>query len=223
MSHFHDPSMVANYQDGPPRFVPGFVDMQRMACVLLAGLAPADARVLVLGAGGGLELKAFAERQPAWTFDGVDPSPAMLELARDALAAHADRVRLHLGYVDVAPPGPFDAACCLLTMHFMPVAERAQALAAIHGRLRPGSPLVVMHMSIDGDAHARERWMARDEAIVVAGGVEPVMARRRREGLLQTLTVLTPEQDEALLAAAGFREVELFYAGGIFRGWTCCA
>lgn len=91
MSHFHDPAMVARYHEGPPRFVPGFADMQRMARVLLAERAPVDARVLVLGAGGGLELKAFADGQPGWTFDGVDPSAAMLELARQLVAAHGAR------------------------------------------------------------------------------------------------------------------------------------
>ncbi|WP_184237541.1 class I SAM-dependent methyltransferase [Massilia timonae] len=223
MSHFHDPAMVARYHEGPPKFVPGFADMQRMARVLLAERAPVDARVLVLGAGGGLELKAFADGQPGWTFDGVDPSAAMLDLARQLVAAHGDRVRLHQGYVDAAPIGPFDAAACLLTMHFMPVAERRHALAAIHARLRPGSPFVVMHMSVAAGAQERARWMARDEAFAVAGGVAPEMARQRREGIAASLAVLAPQEDEALLREAGFDDIDVFYVGGVFRGWICRA
>ncbi len=221
MSHFHDPAMVARYHDGPPKFVPGFADMQRMARVLLAEHAPLDARVLVLGAGGGLELKAFADGQPGWTFDGVDPSAAMLDLARQLVAAHGDRVRLHQGYVDVTPPGPFDAAACLLTMHFMPPAERRHALGAIHARLEPGSPFVVMHMTVAGGAEERARWMARDEAFAVAGGVAPEMARQRREGIEASLPVLSPHEDEALLREAGFSDIDVFYVGGVFRGWIC--
>lgn len=223
MSHFHDPAMVARYHEGPPKFVPGFADMHRMARVLLAERAPGDARVLVLGAGGGLELKVFADGQPGWTFDGVDPSRAMLDLARRTVDAHAGRVHLHEGYVDAAPAGPFDAAACLLTMHFMPPAERLSALEAIHARLRPGSPFVVMHMSIEGDAGGRARWMARDEAFAVAGGVAPEMARQRREGIAAGLAVLAPNADEALLRQAGFRDIEVFYVGGVFRGWICGA
>ncbi|TXG00163.1 class I SAM-dependent methyltransferase [Massilia arenae] len=223
MSHFHDPAMVARYHEGPPKFVPGFADMQRMARVLLAERAPFDARVLVLGAGGGLELKAFADGQPRWTFDGVDPSAAMLDLARQLVAAHGDRVRLHQGYVDAAPPGPFDAAACLLTMHFMPPDERRHALGAMHARLKPGSPFVVMHMSVTGGAEERARWMARDEAFAVAGGVAPEMARQRREGIEASLSVLAPQDDEALLREAGFDDIELFYVGGVFRGWVCRA
>jgi len=223
MSHFHDPAMVADYHEGPPKFVPGHADMQRMARVLLAERAPPDARVLVLGAGGGLELKVFADGQPGWTFDGVDPSAAMLDLARQLVAPHRDRVRLHQGYVDAAPEGPFDAAACLLTMHFMSRLERSHALRALHARLRPGSPFVVMHMSIAAAAGERARWMARDEAFAVAGGVPAGMARRRREGIAAGLSVLAPSDDEALLTGAGFAGVELFYVGGVFRGWICRA
>jgi tRNA (cmo5U34)-methyltransferase len=67
---FADPQAVADYSEGPPRLVPGFADLQRMSMLLLAESAPPDARVLVVGAGGGLELKVFAEHQPAWQFDG---------------------------------------------------------------------------------------------------------------------------------------------------------
>lgn len=223
MSTFHHPAMVARYHEGPPRFVPGFADMQRMARVLLAERAPGDARVLVLGAGGGLELKVFADSQPEWSFDGVDPSRAMLDLARQTVAAHAGRVGLHEGYIDMAPAGPFDAACCLLTMHFMPPTERLHALRAIHARLAPGSPFVVVHMSIVRGPSGRERWMARDEAFAVAGGVAPEMARQRRDGIAAGLQVLAPDEDEALLREAGFLDIEVFYVGGAFRGWVCHA
>jgi tRNA (cmo5U34)-methyltransferase len=34
------------------------------------------------------------------------------------------------------------------------------------------------------------------------------------------LTILTPEQDEAILREAGFSNVSLFYVGFTFRGWV---
>lgn len=214
---FSNPADVARYAEGPPRMVPGFADMQRMARVLLAESAPADARLLVLGAGGGLELKAFADAHAGWTFDGVDPSAEMLALALRTVDPHAGRVTLHEGYIDVAPEGPFDAAACLLTMHFMTLDERRHALAAIRRRLRPGAPFVVAHLSFAPEQ--ADRWLARDEAFAVSAGVGPAQARQRREVIGATLPVLAPGQDEALLREAGFRDVDLFYVGGIFRGW----
>lgn len=119
MDAFSDPQVIARYADNPPRMVPGFADMQRMARLLLSEHAPDDARVLVLGAGGGLELKVFAEGQPNWSFVGVDPSAAMLNLARSILVDVSDRVHLHEGLIDGAPHGPFDAAASILTLHFI--------------------------------------------------------------------------------------------------------
>ncbi len=83
--------------------------------------------MLVLGAGGGLELKAFAHAHSGWTFDGIDPSAEMLKLAAQTLGPLASRARLHQGYIDEAPEGPFDAATCLLTLHFMTIGERQQS------------------------------------------------------------------------------------------------
>lgn len=219
MRHFSDPGAVAHYHQGPPRLVPGFDDLHRLAQVLLAERAPDDARVLVLGAGGGLELKAFAQARPGWTFDGVDPSHEMLELALDTVGEHAERIRLHQGYVDAAPRGPFDAAVCLLTMHFMPLCERRHAVRAIRRRLRRGAPFVVAHMSFAQDEDERALWLARDEAYAVASGAPPEEARHRREVIERVLPVLAPEQDEALLREEGFKDVSLFYAAGVFRGW----
>lgn len=92
---FDDPQAVARYAEGPPRLVPGFADLQRMTRLLIAERAPQDARVLVVGAGGGLELKVFAENHPGWNFDGVDPSAEMLKLAEATLGPLVSRVRLH--------------------------------------------------------------------------------------------------------------------------------
>ncbi len=46
--------------------VPGYAGMQRMTALLLSERVPEDGQVLVLGAGGGLELKVFAEAHPKW-------------------------------------------------------------------------------------------------------------------------------------------------------------
>lgn len=219
-AHFADPAAVARYAEGPPRFVPGFGDMQRMASILLAERAPADARVLVLGAGGGLELKVFAEAHPGWRLDGVDPAPEMLKLAQRTLGPLAARARLHEGYIDDAPDGPFDAAACLLTLHFLAADERRRTAAAIHRRLKPGAPFVAVHSSFPQGAHERPLWLSRYAAFPVAAGVVPGLARNARDAVDRSLHILPPEQDEAVLRAAGFSGVSLFYAAFTWRGWV---
>jgi len=223
MNAFSDPAAVAAYADGPPRMVPGFADMQRMSLLLLAENAPTDARILVLGAGGGLELEVFAKAQPQWQFDGVDPSAEMLQLAQTRLHAQLSRIQFHHGLIDAAPAGPFDAACCLLTLHFIARDERRRTLSEIHRRLRPGAPLVVAHFSFPQEAAVRGRWLARCTAFAVASGLDPDKALAREKGLGAQLPILSPDDDEALMREAGFSGVELFYAALGFRGWVATA
>jgi tRNA (cmo5U34)-methyltransferase len=227
---FSDPQAIARYTEGPPRVVPGYAGMQRMTALLLAEHAREEARVLVLGAGGGLELKVFAEAYPGWTFDGVDPAAAMLRLAEQTLGPLAARVTLHQGTIDDAPPGPFDAASCLLTLHFLTHDERRRTAAEVRRRLKPGAPFVVAHLSIPqgkdesggggGEEGERALWLSRYAAFAVASGMDPEKMAAARAAIAAQLTILTPEQDEAVLREAGFSNVGLFYAGFTFRGWV---
>ncbi len=222
-SAFGDPAAIASYADRTRRLVPGWDGLQAMATLLLAERAPADARVLVVGAGGGAELHAFATAHPGWRFAGVDPSAPMLDLARRTLAAHAGRVDFHEGYVDTAPAGPFDAASCLLTMHFVPLDQRLPTLREIRRRLAPGAPFVLAHMSFAQAPGERDTWLARYVAFATASGVEPENARRAAEAIGATLPLLSPDDEEALLVQAGFADIRLFYAGFTFRGWVARA
>lgn len=217
---FSDPQAVARYTEGPPRLVPGYEGMQRMTTLLLAERVPEQGRVLVLGAGGGLELKAFAQAHPGWTFDGVDPAAEMLKLAEQVLGPLAAQVSLHQGFIDDAPTGPFDAATCLLTMHFLALDERRRTVAAVRRRLKPGAPFVVAQFSIPEGDGERALWLSRYAAFAISSGVDPDKAATARDTIESRLTILTPEQDEALLRDAGFTNVGLFYAGFTFRGWV---
>ena len=223
LAPFSDPQAVARYAEGPPRFVPGFSDLHCMAAVLLAERAPGDARVLVLGAGGGLELKAFAEAQPGWTFDGVDPAAEMLRQAERTLGPLAPRARLLQGYIDDAPEGPYDAATCLLTLHFLGREERLRTAVEIRRRLKPGAPFVAAHSSFPQTPDERGRWLSRYAAFAVASGADPDKAEGARAAVEAHLNLLSPEEDEAILREAGFSGVSPFYAAFTWRGWAAYA
>ena len=212
-----------SYAEGPPRQVPGLAGLHDMTRLLLDEHVPASGRVLVVGAGGGMELAALAGARPGWTFDGVDPSPEMLETARAATAAFAPRIALHEGYVDSAPQGPFDGAVCLLTMHFVTRDQRLPTLLDIRRRLRRGAPFVMAHMSYAEDEASRERWSKRNAAFAVSNGMDAQKAEQGRATILSRLTILSPQTEEALLAEAGFAQVEMFYAAFGFRGWVARA
>ena len=195
---FSDAGHVARYTEGPPRMVPGFFDLHRMATLLLAECVPDNGSVLVVGAGGGLELKTFAQAQPSWTFHGVDPSAEMIRLAMNTLGSLNSRVWFHERIIDAAPSGPFDAATCLLVMHFLDRNERLRTAVEVHRRLKSGAPFVIVHLSIPAGEGVRAIWMSRFAAFANSSGLSAEDAQRARTAVESHLNILTPEQDEAI-------------------------
>ncbi|MBX3482949.1 MAG: class I SAM-dependent methyltransferase [Phenylobacterium sp.] len=220
LAAFNDPEHASRYGDGPHRFIPGFADLHRMTAILLAERAPEDAGILVLGAGGGLELRTLADAHPGWTFVGVDPAAAMLDEARRVLGRDAARVTFHEGYIDDAPKGPFDAATCLLTLHFLDAAERTRTLRELQRRLKPGAPFVAAHYSFPQGDGERALWLSRYGAFALAAGADPQQVEKMCAGVGAHLPMLDPGQDEAILREAGFSDVALFYAAFTWRGWV---
>lgn len=217
---FEDPAAVAKYTDGPRRFVPGLDALHRMTGLLLAERAPERARVLVIGAGGGLELTALAQAHPGWTFVGVDPAAEMLRLAERTLGPLADRVELVHGYIDDVAADGFDAAACLLTLHFLERDERTRTAAAIHARLKPAAPFVAAHGSFPQGPGERDLWLDRYAAWAIASGADPDQVAKGRAAVAASVQMLPPEVDEAVLRDAGFNDVALFYAAFTWRGWA---
>ena len=223
LDSFKDPEAVARYTDGPRRFVPGLDGLHRMTGLLLAERVPDDAHILVLGAGGGLELKAMAEAHPGWRFTGVDPAGQMLDLAARVMGENAHRAELIEGLIDDAPAGPFDGATCLLTLHFLEREERIRTAAEIRRRLKPGAPFVAAHGSFPQGAGERDRWLDRYAAYAIASGGDPAQVAKGREAVAAHVAMLSPEADVAVLDAAGFSGIEPFYAAFTWRGWVAYA
>lgn len=222
MDPFTDPAHIANYAAVTPRRVPGLDDLHRMSVVLLSEYAKKNGCILVLGAGGGLELRSFAAARPEWSFVGVDPSRPMLDLAQTVLGNLGPRVELMQGDINDAPSWPFEGATCLLTLHFLAVSERRHVLGELRKRLHPGAPLIVAH-HCKPDIGEPERWLARS-AVFAAGHLDdPEAAARSAAGMIRNLKLLSAGQEEALLRDAGFVSPAMFYAGFSFRGWVAYA
>lgn len=105
---------------------------------------PQAARLLVAGAGTGAEARYLAPIFPQWRFTLVDPSEAMLDVARRHAEAEgfANRCSFHTGLVSSLPADSFDAASSVLVSHFLASsAERQAYFGEIARRLKPGGLL----------------------------------------------------------------------------------
>lgn len=222
MDPFSDPAMVADYAKVTPQRVPGLLDLHRMAVVMISETAREDASVLVLGAGGGLELHSFATARPNWSFVGVDASQAMLDLAANIVKDAGSRVELLRGDINDAPDGPFDGATCLLTLHFLTQAERLHVLRGLRKRLRPGAPLIIAHHCRPKIGQAHD-WLTRSATFAAGENADVTIAARSAMGMMQKLMLLSEKDEEMLMRKAGFTAPAMFYAGLSFRGWVAYA
>ena len=175
---FSDPADVARYTEGPRRFVPGFADLHTH------DRHPARrAR-----AGGCARSRAWRRRRTR--VEGAGGCPSRLDIrrrrsvagnARRSHDARSERIcracELHEGLIDDAPDGPFDAATCLLTLHFLPADERRRTASEIRRRLKPGAPFVAAHSSFPQD-----RRRARAMAVALCRFRDRVGRRSRADG-----------------------------------------
>ncbi|MCK0538416.1 hypothetical protein [Alcanivorax quisquiliarum] len=107
----------------------------------------------------------------------------------------------------------------MLTLHFLAPPQRLQTLKALQQRLRPGAPLVVAHHSFP--RVSQDLWLRRNANLLMAKGVPAAQAEAGISTMKERLPALSPAADEALLAEAGFTDIQLFYAGFTFKGWVC--
>jgi tRNA (cmo5U34)-methyltransferase len=191
-----------------------------MTGLLLGEYLPPNGRVLVVGAGGGLELKALAAQHQGWYFDGVDPSSDMLALARETATCFADRIDLHHGDVGAAPDGPYDGAVCLLVFHHLSLEERVRTLRGIRKLLCHGSPLVLAHVSFPQIEPLRLLWIDRHLNFGTATELDADTQEAASRAMKERLFILSPEEEEAHLQEAGFIGITQFYHAFSFRGWV---
>lgn len=224
--YFADPELVSRYVDqGPPAFMPGHAGVLQMAGVLLAERVPADGAVLVVGAGGGLDTRSFAQMEPGWRFVGVDPSPKMLELARAVVGEEVGaRLQLIEGTVADAPEGPFDAATLILVLGMIPDdGSKLELLEQIRRRLHPGAPFILVDRCDDRHGPNFRRNIDRYAAFARASGVDGATLAGAYESQKANPGLVPAERNEALLVEAGFGGAECFYRGMEWRGWVAYA
>jgi SAM-dependent methyltransferase len=90
---------------------------------------------------------------------------------RGLQAGASERVDWRHGYIFDTPPGPFDAATCLLTLHFVPDdGAKEQTLREIRRRLKPGAPFVLVDLCIDLAAPEAATALNRYRAFALESG-----------------------------------------------------
>jgi tRNA (cmo5U34)-methyltransferase len=220
-----NPALSGNYERAPRWFVPGYDASHAMAAVLLRDRIGDHGRILVVGAGGGVELSVFARECQGWTFTGVDPSVEMLRQAKVKLetVGASDRVSWVQGVVENSPLGPFDAATAFLALNFVPDDGRLDTLREIHARLKLGAPFLMINGCSDKNSARFEDDLRVYGAFARRNGAPADVVQGAVQMQRESLSYVLPEREVALLAEAGFGDVRLFYVGLWVYGWIARA
>lgn len=155
------------------------------------------ASLLYVGLGTGAELLPYSRfNVPGWRFTGVDPSDAMLSVARPRLEAEGllSRTHLHVGELHTLPPGPpFDGAQMMGVLHHVEGEEaRLALLREVTRRLAPGAPLV-LGCRVGNDPELMNVELRRLRAY----GIPPEALEHRRQRFAEIRPI---ESDAALFA-----------------------
>jgi len=211
------------YDDRIRQHIAGYETLHGLSETILAAELSADAALLIAGVGTGMEIREWAPKHPGWKFVGVDPSEAMIAVARDKIRFEgvSDRVRLTVGSVATLPvESVFDAATLLLVLHFVPDhGEKEALLAALADRLKPGAPLVIATLFGDPSTTRYKRMISLTKAWAMAHGMDEPKAGELCNPARPDLHVVPEDRIKDLFRYAGFIDVQRVYQAFAIGVW----
>lgn len=213
-----------SYEALARQVIPGYRTLFPMFTAIIEPDLPPGGRVLVVGAGTGIELIALKRARPDLRLHGIDPSEQMLRIAerRVAEAGMESGVSLQLGYASDVPEHPrFDAATLINVLHFVP--DKGGKSALLHDiarRLRPGAVFVLFDLHGDPGSAEHERYMPAWRRYWRIRGMTREEMAAFDERIRHGIHFASPGRVLELARDAGFTDPQRFFKGMLYGGWT---
>ncbi len=219
-----DGEYAARYERVIRQVVPGYDDLMHLAHAALRMSVGPRARVLVVGAGTGNELAAYAAAEPGWRLTAVEPSAAMIAQAKARVAGLGLQERVEFiqaSLADVPGTTRFDAASLLLVLHFQPAdGGKLSLLRQIAQRLAGGGVLVLVDACGASGTAGFDRLMDAWMRYARSRGVTDAEERQYRQQVADGVHFVDEQRLLALVGEAGFRNPAQFYRALVFGGWV---
>jgi tRNA (cmo5U34)-methyltransferase len=217
-----DHAVTAVFDDMLARSIPQYDEMRRLVFDLGSRFVQTGTDVLDLGCSRGAALAPFVDRFGADVrCVGLDESPPMVDACRGRF-----RHEIRAGLVDVRnhdlrkalPPLMPSLTLAILTLQFVPIEYRQRVVADVFNRTRPGGAMVVVEKTLGPDAATDRLFVDTYYTLKGANGYTAEQVAAKRKSLEGVLVPLTPEGNESMLRAEGFR-VSRFWTWCNFAGW----
>jgi tRNA (cmo5U34)-methyltransferase len=218
------PVKVEEYDKSIRLFCGAYEEMFKLSHSCLRARLPRRAKVLVVGAGTGMEICEFAPLNPGWSFCAVDPSGDMLALTARKLAEKnlTNHIELRKGYVDdLGANDVFDSATCILVMHFLKDdGSKLALLESVGKRLKHGAPFVVIDGFGEPGSPEFDEITASWKHYPILHGVPGETVENAFSEVIMKMVNFVPESRILeLLRTAGFTGTFRFYSGFLYGGW----
>ena len=176
----------------------------------------AHALVYDLGCSVGTTLCHLASRLAARSlrYIGVDKAPAMLAQARTKQGSAAPGATLHFeeGDITSCPLDGAGAILCNYTLQFLRPVSRQAFVDRVYAALPAGGVFLLSEKTIAHGPILNRDFIAIHHTFKRARGYSELEIAAKREALENVLVPFSVSENMALLHAAGFAEVEVFFS-----------
>ncbi|MFF2907882.1 class I SAM-dependent methyltransferase [Paenibacillus sp. NPDC057934] len=216
---------IYTYEETIALKIPGYHTMYDMLERLLAARCgnQSSANVLIIGAGGGQEIITLGARHKNWNFTGIDPSECMLEVASQRIkeaSLEQQATLLHTGLEGFPPHKPYDAATCMLVLHFVKEREqKKQLLAQIADHLKPGAPFFLASINGAVGSEAWSHMMKAWQCHMLDQGISNTDWQKFAESIGVTSHLIPSQEVELLLQEAGFSTISRYFGSYLVDAW----
>lgn len=216
-------STVGSYDHLVPALIPGYASLARLAVALLAESPLASAQgaaVLVAGCGTGAELLEAHAQRPDWRLTGLDPSEAMLTLARERLGPDVAIDWCCQKVEEVAADQRcFEGALAVLVLQSLPDdGAKLGFLVALARLLRPGGQLVLVDLMQAERSPLQDQVGRAWQGFQRASGLEEISGAAGA-ALGDAWHPIGTTRLTSLLNAAGFGDPALIFQALNFAGY----
>ena len=212
-----DAARAANYDQQANAAIIGHQALYEVVMTILA--SHPMKRVLVVGAGTGTETILLAKRYPELEIVAIDPSEAMLEVARQKLARENLKADVRVGFLEQFDDlTDFDAVVMIGVLHHLESKEQqVTMLREIGSRLKPGGLLISgAQVGPMSDPLRRAAWEQRWRDF---GMPEEEVEMRRHK--VAEIVALDTDEFRGWLVQSGFSHHERVFSSLFFEVWAC--